>query len=76
MASLCTSACEASLAELATVVEAGCGSATLTIDSQNITFSSWIDHMRYKVGLICLVDTDTSDFCLDVEKTCVTYLDL
>ncbi|CZR65827.1 uncharacterized protein PAC_15727 [Phialocephala subalpina] len=76
MASLCTSACEASLAELATAVEAGCGSAMLTIDSQNITFSSWIDHMQYKVGLICLADTNTSGFCLDDEKTCVAYLDL
>jgi hypothetical protein len=76
MASLCTSVCKASLAELETAVEAGCGSTTLIIDSQNITFSSWIDYMQYKVGLICLADTATSDFCLDVEKTCVTYLDL
>lgn len=68
MSSLCTSACETSLAELATAVETGCGSATLTIDSQNITFSSWIDHMKYKVGLICLADTATTEFCLDVEK--------
>lgn len=69
MTSLCTSACESSLAELVTAVETGCGSATLTIDSQNITFAGWVDHMQYKVGLICLADTDTSDYCLDVEKT-------
>jgi hypothetical protein len=32
--------------------------------------------MQHKVSLVCLAYTDTSDFCLDVEKTCVTYLDL
>ena len=72
MTSLCTSACESFLAELANAVETGCGSATFTFDSQNITFAGWVDHMQCKVGLICLADTDTSDYCLDVEKTYVT----
>ncbi|PSS24945.1 hypothetical protein M430DRAFT_15700 [Amorphotheca resinae ATCC 22711] len=68
LASLCTSACEASLAELATAVEAGCGSAMVTINTQNITFSSRIDYIYHKVDLICLADTDTSDLCSDVER--------
>jgi len=69
MTSLCTSECDASLSELVTAVEGGCGDITMVIDSQNVTFSSWVDHIQYKHGLICLADTDTGDFCLDVEKT-------
>lgn len=60
------------MAELLTAVESGCGDAYMTIDDQNVTFPQWIDHMQYKMGLICLADADTSDFCLDVEKTWVS----
>ncbi|KAF8859499.1 hypothetical protein BDZ45DRAFT_358156 [Acephala macrosclerotiorum] len=69
MASMCTSDCTSSLAELATAVEEGCGNITMMIDTQAVTFSSWVDHIQYKFGLICLADANSGDFCLDVEKT-------
>lgn len=59
------------MAELLSAVESGCGDTYMTIDSQNVTFPQWIDYMQYKLGLICLADADTTDFCLDVEKTWV-----
>lgn len=38
------------------------------IDQQDYTFSDWMDHMQYKLGLVCLADADLGDICLDVEK--------
>lgn len=40
----------------------------IIIDQQDYTFSDWMDHMQYKLGLVCLADADLGDICLDVEK--------
>ncbi|GAB7351193.1 hypothetical protein MBLNU459_g1635t2 [Dothideomycetes sp. NU459] len=66
---LCTPACNASLGQLASAVQSGCTTEFFNFNSANMTYTDVVDHIRYKVGLICLADATTSNYCLDVENT-------
>jgi hypothetical protein len=66
---LCTPACNTSLGQLASAVQSGCTNESFNFNSANMTYTDLVDHIRYKVGLICLADTATGQYCLDVENT-------
>lgn len=55
--------------DLLAAVEEHCADFTMTIYQHDYTFSVWVDHMQYSIGLSYLTDADSGGFCLDVEKT-------
>ncbi|KAJ9628096.1 hypothetical protein H2203_003318 [Taxawa tesnikishii (nom. ined.)] len=66
---LCTPTCKASLGQLASAVQSGCTTESFNFNSDNMTYTDLVDHIWYKVGLICLTDASTGNYCMDVENT-------
>lgn len=65
---LCTTACQAGLAALHSVSQTACSDDTFSIDDNSMSLHDLVDLIDYKWGLICLKDTSTNDYCLDVEN--------
>ncbi|KAA8564642.1 hypothetical protein MFRU_013g01880 [Monilinia fructicola] len=66
---LCTTACQAGLAALHSVSQTACSDDTFSIDDNSMSLHDLVDLIDYKWGLICLKDTSTNDYCLDVENS-------
>jgi len=63
LSSLCTSDCSAGLATLLSNVQANC-----SLNGGQMTWAQQVQYMQYKLGLVCLKDTPTNTFCVDVER--------
>ena len=64
---VCSSSCESSIQQLADAVTIGCGSETFALNGQNMLYTDLIDHIQYKLGLICLTDDASGEYCIEVE---------
>ncbi|ESZ92887.1 hypothetical protein SBOR_6750 [Sclerotinia borealis F-4128] len=67
--SLCTTASQTGLAALHFVSQTACPDDTFFIDGNSMSLHDLVDLIDYKWGLICLKDTSTNDYCLDVEDS-------